>query len=217
MITRAHLPRPQRNPGFTLLEMLVTLVIVSLVGALLSQALYQLGRVEQLMSGGQLRSMAESLRVEWVRDALTGLLPGEPSTAERFKGDATQLSGVSTAVPRFPVAGLGPLHLALRFDAEQGRTELVFSVPPTTRAIDAGAPQPLAVLLSWPGQAGRLRYQADDGSWHDSWPPSMGSQTTKALPALIAVETGLPEMAQLFAAPRAADLQQPNRRTMESM
>ena len=56
--------RPSSLPtrGLTLLEMLVTLVIVALVAAILGQALGQLARIERLLESGQLRSAAAALQ-----------------------------------------------------------------------------------------------------------------------------------------------------------
>jgi len=201
--------------GFTLLEMLVTLVLVSLVSLLLSQAMWQIGRVEYLLSGGQVRSMASSLHGEWTRDALAGLLPGQANTAERFRGDALVLNGLSSAVPRYPEAGVGALKLTLQFDLARGLTELVLDQPATVSGFSSAGVVPQVVLLSWPGQLGRWRYQDAGGTWHDSWPPPLAN-AAPALPALIALDTGLPDLAVLYAAPQGKDVGLPTRRAMEN-
>ncbi|MBT9500741.1 MAG: prepilin-type N-terminal cleavage/methylation domain-containing protein [Burkholderiaceae bacterium] len=200
--------------GFTLLEMLVTLVLVSLVSLLLSQAMWQISRVEHLMSGGQVRSMASSLHGEWTRNALEGLLPGQANTPERFKGDALMLTGLSSAVPRFPEAGVGGLSLSLQFDPARGLTELVLDPLVAGSSFGAAGVATPVVLLNWPGQAGRWRYQDAAGDWHDSWPPPLAN-VAPALPVLIALDTGLPDLAVLYAAPQGKDAGLPTRRAME--
>ena len=65
-----------RAAGLTLMEMLVTLVILAMVAGILGQALGQLARIERLLEAGQLRSAVVSLRAEWVRGALAALIPG---------------------------------------------------------------------------------------------------------------------------------------------
>jgi prepilin-type N-terminal cleavage/methylation domain-containing protein len=206
--------------GFTLLEMLVTLVVVGLVAGVLSQALFQLSRIERLMSGGQLQSMAEALRVEWVRTALAALQPGEAGGAERFAGAERELRGLSAAAPRFPGPTLAGLHLSLRFNPEAGVTELLLA----DSAKQGGAVGPggdagvAAVLLSWPGPQGRFRYQDAKGAWHASWPPPQtGAVPPPGLPSMIMLETGHETFAQVLAAPLSVDLGAPSRRTFEQL
>ena len=54
--------------GLTLLEVLVTLVIMGLVAGIVSQALFQVARIEQRLAGTQLLAMNETLRLEWFPD-----------------------------------------------------------------------------------------------------------------------------------------------------
>lgn len=204
------------HKGFTLLEMLVTLVMVSLIGLILSQAMFQIGKVEQLLEEEHLRSMDVSLRAIWVHDALTALLPGQVATHERFGGGASSLHGVSTAVPQFPNAGVGFVSFSLKFNAELGRTELLLvdeeAAEGRTTLKEGRTP---TVLLSWPGPQGRFQYQDVAGRWHDRWPPPLSS--SPALPAMIILETGMPELPQLLAAPRAVDVSLPTRSALEKM
>lgn len=205
-------------PGFTLLEMLVTLVIVSMIGLILSQAMFQIGRVEQILAGNQLQSMAVGLRTEWLRNALNGIVPGQQGQAERFAGEAAELRGLSTAVPQYPMPGVAPMKLSLHFNPTQGQTELRLEEFYVGTGEASAKHRPAVVLLRWPGSKGKFSYQDTQGQIHDSWPPSSSMSTrTPALPALVLLETGLPELPQLIAAPRAADVQLPTRRVLESM
>lgn len=207
-----------RPRGFTLLEMLVTLVLVSLVGAIVSQGLLQIARVERLLEGVQLQGMAASMRGEWVRAALAGLLPFEKSSANRFKGDTRSLDGISTATPQWPAAGLAPLSLRLRFDPREGRTELVQDVG--LLAATVFSEPGLVVLLSWPGNTGRFRYLDRQNQWQDSWPAAglVGSAASHSLPLAIALETGDSDRGVLLAAPRADELGlMPTRNAMEKL
>lgn len=204
--------RVRRRRGFTLLEMLVTLVVVSLVAGVLGQALFQLARIERLLEGGQLSSMADVVRANWIRSAIESLLPGEEGSAERLVGSERELEGLSADVPMLPAPGLAKLHLRLEFDAAAGATQL--------QLLDAFASQGKAgepvVLLSWPGREGRFRYLDDAGLWHESWPLPAKSSAA-GLPRAILLETGLPALPALVAATQASPVPMLTRRQVETL
>jgi len=205
--------------GFTLLEMLVTLVLISLIGAILSQAMFQISRIEQVLSESQMRAGALALRAEWVREMMSDLLPGDPANGERFKGDEHSLQGVSGAVPRWPIAGLSPFRLLLSFNEKSGRTELLLDARPLRDDL-LGSPAAVPIaLLSWPGNHGRLRYQDAHGEWRDGWLPSpaRGLIGAVTLPAHLALETGDPELGTIYATPRTSGNAMPTRLEMEKI
>jgi prepilin-type N-terminal cleavage/methylation domain-containing protein len=203
----------RRTLGFTLLEMLVTLVVVSLVAGVLSQALFQLSRVERLLEGGQLSGMADSVRADWIRSAIESLLPGEVGGSERLRGSERELQGLSADVPMLPAPGLAALHLRLEFDEALGMTQLQLLQTPASQVGEAREP---LVLLSWPGREGRFRYLDDTGTWQENWPlPS--NPRGAGLPRAISVETGLAAMPFLVAATRASPMGLLTRRQVESL
>lgn len=198
--------------GLTLLEMLVTLLIVSLVAAIVWQAMAQLARVERLLAQGQMVNMVQALRAEWARNAIGSLLPGAPQSNERLLGSALELRGLSTQVPQWPTPGVAILHLRLDYEA---RTEL--TTLQVIRANDSSPEQAVATpLLSWPGRKGRFTYLDHQGQWHDSWPTPTPDKL-RALPKAVMLETGLPELPVLLAAPLAADIVMPSRRLLERL
>lgn len=202
------LPRRARSCGLTLLEMLVTLVILALVAAILSQALSQLARIERLLEAGQLRSTVVSLRAEWVRNALAAMLPGT-AEADRLRGSERDLRALSTDVPGLPETGVRRMHLRMRSDELSQTTvlELLPEVP--------GDAEPV-VLLQWAGTEGRFQYLDAQGRWSDRWPPMSGA-SGYALPRAIALETGRSGAGTLIAAPLAAPDPIPSRAVLESM
>lgn len=204
--------RARRGRGFTLLEMLVTLVVVSLVAGVLGQALFQLARIERLLEGGQLSSMADAVRANWVRSAIEFLLPGEEGSSERLVGSERELEGLSADVPMLPAPGLAKLHLRLEFDAAAGATQLQLL---DTSASQGQAGEPV-VLLSWPGREGRFRYLDDAGVWHENWPLPLKSSAA-GLPRAILLETGLPALPAVVAATRASPVPMLSRRQVETL
>jgi prepilin-type N-terminal cleavage/methylation domain-containing protein len=207
--------RPLGPPrrGMTLLEMLVTLVIVSLLGAIVAQALSQLGRIERLLQGGRLAAMADSVRAEWVRDTLSALLPGDATRGERLAGSARELSGLSADAPLLPASGLARVRLRLVYRERDDRTELRIDDPSTAAF---GAEPQGTLLLAWTGRGGRFRYLDAKGVWQDEWTVAVGT-TAATLPQAIALETGLPALPVLVAAMRVSAQPLPTRRDLEAM
>lgn len=203
----------RRCHAFTLLEMLVTLVVVSLVAGLLGQALFQLSRIERLLEGGQLSSMADAVRADWVRSAIESLLPGEQGSSERLVGSERELEGLSADVPMLPAPGLAKLHLRLAFDAAAQTTQLQLL---DTLAVPGQDTREPVVLLSWPGREGRFRYLDDAGQWHADWPLPLASSNS-ALPRAIALETGLSALPVLVGATRASPVPVLTRRQVETL
>lgn len=205
--------RTRQGRGFTLLEMLITLVVVGMVAGVLGQALFQLSRIERLLEGGQSSSLADAVRANWVRSAIESLLPGEVGSSERLVGSERELEGLSADVPMLPAPGLAKLHLRLEFNAAAGATQLQLLETFATQGRDASEP---VVLLSWPGREGRFRYLDDAGLWHENWPlPSRSSAS--GLPRAIVLETGLPALPTLVAATRASPVPMLSRREVEAL
>ncbi len=184
----------------TLLEMLVSLVIMGFVAALLSQALWQLSRAERLLQSGQLSSLNESLRIEWLRAALEALQPLPLAHALALRGTERELAGVSLAAPQWPLAATRQVRLRLVYTPNADTTTL-------TLAVGDDTPQP---LLAWPGRSGRFRYLDRQGQWQDEWPAKTFA-ISSGLPAAIAVETGLERAPLIVAAPLASPQGQPTR------
>ncbi len=173
--------RSSPSRGFTLLETLVTLVIVAMVAGLIFEALYQLGRLEQRLGGEQLMAQTSRLREIWLQQTLEGLQSGAKESSESFRGGARELTGLTSLAPRAQAHGPQLVGLQLRRVVDRDETELLLTFP----GLDAAASNP-TVLARWPGDSGRWRYQADSGEWLSAWPPASG--TPQALPKVIALE-----------------------------
>lgn len=194
--------------------MLVTLVIVSFVAAILSQAMGQLVRIERLLESGQLRSTATALRAEWVRAALNGLMPGT-TPGERLNGSERELQGWSSEVPLWPAPGVARLHLRMTTDERSDQTQLEL-VP---ESVDRSAP---VVLLRWPGRDGRFMYLDAQNRWGDRWPPlttgqiAGGPTVAVTMPRAVALDAGAGGPGFLLAVPLANPLPQPSRAALEA-
>lgn len=202
-------PAPSGQRGLTLLETLVTLVLVALVAGLMSQGMFQVARIEQLLQGQQLVGQLETLRRVWVQQALEGLMPGATDSSERFTGNAIELTGLSSLLPLGESQGPVLMRLRIDFDPGLGQSRVLLSrVEPLSRP--AGPP---VALLQWPGQRGSWRYLDESGSWQPQWPPlsfsapsatSTAARKPDALPRLIALDPGQGEAWLVVARPQAS-------------
>lgn len=153
------------NRGFTLMEMLVTLVLFAAVSSLVWQALGTLTRLETRLADSRLFVAEEALRGEWVRQALRGLMNGAQGDPLLLSGRADGLRGYTSMPPWPRSSGPEPLELLLRSE-ENGSMLLIARRP------DQQQEWP---LWSWQGK-GEFSYLDRSGSWHPQWPPPLGEQ-----------------------------------------
>lgn len=158
--------------GFTLVEMLVTLVLVALVSGLLWQALATVAQVERQLARTRTVSSDDQLRRAWIEQALAGTMAGPQGDPVRFSGRQLQLSTYTT-MPPWP-GSLGPELMTLELERSGNGQRLI--------ARRAGVEAPLE-LWRWEGEAGRFDYLDASGSWHDAWPPA--GNGTAVLPSAI--------------------------------
>ena len=191
------------------MEMLVTMVLVSLVAALLGQAMFQLGRIERLLAGVQLDGLAQSVRVSWVRALIDGTVPGQVGSVDRFKATERLITGLSVAVPDFPESTAERYELALVTSTDGSKTRLVL----TRQRAEGHTAE--TTLLEWPGREGRLRFLSEDDRWLTQWPPDQA--LAPVLPLAVSIETGLEGYRTMIVAPRARDDPLPPRRIVEQL
>jgi hypothetical protein len=194
--------------------MLITLMIVSLVVGIVWQAMGQLVRVERLLEQGQMQSLAQAVRAEWVRSALASLLPGSLKTHDRFQGNAIALRGLSAEAPVWPAPGLALLQLRLQYDPSSNTSALQIQAeaPPA-----GSASGPYTTLLSWPGRDGKFSYLDEQSQWQDAWPPVGLGKPVAALPRAVLLETGIPALRLLFATTLTSALLLPTRAELEGL
>lgn len=191
----------KRNPrqrGLTLLEALVTLVITSMVAGLMAEGLFQLARIEQRLSTGQLQARLERLHLVWLQQALEGMRAGELSTPDALRGTRRRLEGVSSLLPLSEHVGPMAVTLSMVYRRELDQTELVLDVP------EASPPVEAAVLARWRKDAGHFSYLHPNGEWLSDWPTD--GAAAPLLPKAIAVHGeggGLLVVAALQASPQA--------------
>lgn len=166
------LSRPRRHPGeagFTLMEMLVTLVLISFATMLMFQTLgsYRIAKERVAAQSGLIDRTA--LFDGWFRDSIHGL---HATRRLAFEGDARSLAGMTLA-PAFSLAGAG---IAMRWTLEERR-------PGEWRIRYAEDGKQRWELPFASTRRARFGYLDEAGKLHDTWPPALGLQ--EQLPAAV--------------------------------
>lgn len=188
------------SKGFTLLEALVTLVIVAMVATLLMQSLFQvLGLRERVLLNDRETRIA-ALQEAWFRDSVSGLIAELPGREGAFLGDADGWSALTLA----GISSDGQIPVAWRIAGVPAQAFLEIA--------EAGE-QPVAVRTLSP--AARFQYLDGAGVWRDMWP--VGDRSDELLPRVIRLQDPDGRPAWIWQAPVAAGpgLPQPVRALLE--
>ena len=165
-----------RLDGFTLLETLVMLVIVSLTSVLIMQGLAQALDLRERVLEHTEYQREDALRRAWFGDSVRSLVADLARIENhRFEGDATGFKGLTlAALQAFP--GL-PRVVNWRLERDGEVFHLFYSQ-------QGDAPQR---VWSWRAEAARFSYYAPETGWVDAWPPQ--DSDARPLPSLVAFET----------------------------
>lgn len=186
-----HGARVSRARGFTLFEMLVSLVIVAMISGLLWQVMQQVMRVELLLQSSGAEAQANLVRREWLRGLIEAALPEQRSLeSAQFKGDGRSVALASAETLDVPGFGAGQVMLQLVHHAGQQRNELL--VKGVNGAEAAAFERPATRLLTWPGPAAGIRYLDEHGQWLDRWPSPApaGGLPLQRPPQAVLIELG---------------------------
>lgn len=157
--------------GFTLLEMLVVLVLVSVTSTLIFQGFSYVLHLRTHFLTALDDFQGGMLQAHWFHSSTAGLVTDYREGEHIFKGDAQSFSGLTLSaldnIPGVPtpfgwqIEQIGEISL-LRYDNGQGE---------------------YWEIHRWLGE-GYFRYVDNEGESHPQWPPSFGLEPPQ-LPAII--------------------------------
>ena len=169
-------PKPSSDLGFSLLETLFALVIMSIASLALFQSTSSMLSVSDRAVKASETVLQETLSDKAATQLLTALVPGWPEDrAFAFIGEPTSLKGVSSAaIDEAP--GLQGFTLSLSEESLRDArfTNLIYSnLERKTFSREQNASQskaPLTLKRNLPSDT-RFFYLGIDGIWHPKWPP----------------------------------------------
>ncbi len=144
--------------GFTLVEVLVVLVLLSMMMTLLMQGLTYVGGMRLRFLAQVERQQQGGLPSSWFRRVSSAMTPDHKRGQHLFSGDTRGFKGLTLA-PLLGATGIPvPVYLFLEQQGENLR--LMYQEYEDT---------PLE-LATWSASAGELRYLDDEGVWQGQWP-----------------------------------------------
>jgi len=151
--------------AFTLLEMLVVLVIVSLISLLLFDMLDYVLQLRVRFSAYTMQMQQGAMKAHWFRSSTQALIPAYPDQkAALFSGNAKKFSGL-TILSLEAEAGV-PMRFAWELREQNGWTVLAYR-PQQESAQD----EKIWPIMQWVGGEGRFQYLDEAQQWHEQWPP----------------------------------------------
>ena len=190
----------RRLRGFTLVEVLVAMVLLSLLMLALTGALRAMGqteeRVEQRVAAADDYRAAVNLLNDVLGQVSARRFPsqqaGTPPQMPFFQATPDALAWVGVMPARYGLGGRHYLRLAVE-PGEGGSGQLVLRYAPWTGAPGFSAwPQAQARVLAAPVQSLALRYQEPaSGGWSPVWPPPgvpLNTLPSTLLPGAVALQ-----------------------------
>lgn len=145
-----------RSRGFTLLEALVTLVIVSLVATVLMQSLSHVLGLRERVLRNEREARIAALHERWFRDTVAAAVADLPQGEAAFRGDAAGLRFLGTD----PLADGRASPVEWRLVRRDGDLVLEY--------VEQGQPW---TVLAHGLEGANFRYLDAAGRWQARWPP----------------------------------------------
>lgn len=175
--------------GFTLLEAIVTLVIVSLLVAVLMQSLSHALNLRTRLLRVQAEARTDFLQEAWFRDAVSGAQADFDDALGAMDGSAEALS-YATPVP---LVAQGMSRARWWLAGPPGAVSLRYS--------DSAAED--LVIVRGPLRDASFAYLSRDGEWRDTWRPD--PDDPERLPRLVRFEATTPRGRLHWLVPLLAD------------
>ncbi len=164
---RPMLKKKMGVAGFTLLETLISLAIVSMVSLALMQSTASLLHITDRAVAAGDRALDTAISRKTFQLSVAKLIPAwTESEKDVFKGGSSLFSGVSCGAPSFDVKTPQRVIYEL-VNAKEGRIALEVSVGSDTW-----------VLESFPAVEARFSYLGEDQKWYPDWPPALAPTTS---------------------------------------
>lgn len=144
--------------GLTLIELLVSLVILGFVVVIMSGAFFQVAQVVRIAENVNGQFQSQWIRINSLKDLVGNLVLPE-SIEKPFQGDGNGFEAYSLSLPQNDWGDLQQFRVKLS-SVKQGKTDLVVTV---------GDAQPV-VIGSWDMPI-QLEYLTVDGAAVSMWPP----------------------------------------------
>ncbi len=170
--------KKEQQKGFTLMELLVVLILISLLMTTLMQGLGYFLKLKERGSSLVLMQQKNQMQEYWFKTLIQGLTPYQSFTKKKFKGSKTQLTGQTLTTLTSTPASIE--DITLKLEQASGTVKLIYTAEKYTW-----------VLGEWISNQVYFSYQDEQGDMHELWPPK-DSDDTIQLPALVKLHVTAP-------------------------
>ncbi|MDD5123598.1 prepilin-type N-terminal cleavage/methylation domain-containing protein [Methylovulum sp.] len=167
--------KKNNHNGFTLMEVLVVLVLVSLISGLLMQGFGYVLRLRFNVTQQIKKQRIQQLQEHWYRNLVTGIIVNTREEKALFQGSESVLQGQSINTLTAP-AGV-PQAFTLTLSAQENTIVLRYRITEKEEWR----------LGQWTAQKASFSYLDNQGNWVPTWPPKMGA-VTQQLPEAIQLQ-----------------------------
>jgi prepilin-type N-terminal cleavage/methylation domain-containing protein len=188
--------------GFTLIEVLVTLALLSMVVAVAFGSLRQVLDARSRLRPYLDQSEQTMLVAGWFRQTVQALIADYETGKDRFAGSADRISGLTAAPLAGPSGTPTAFRWSMRYDADTNVTVLEY----------AERPADTIEITRWPGHDAVFTYYDQNQEWQRAWPPADPDQAKPALqlPQLVRLGGLAPDLfPTIVAAPRGSPVPRP--------
>jgi prepilin-type N-terminal cleavage/methylation domain-containing protein len=179
-----------KQQGLTLIELLVTMVILGFVIATLSGALTQISQMLRISSEQTNGFLGRWTQSRALYDIVANMVI-DPMQDQAFKGMATRIELVSLTAPDAPIGQPRRLRLSLGPVKDQPtQTQIHFSE--LDENANSPSQNPVQWLATFEGRV-EFRYVDKQQKEHGQWPIDNGQQTQQLPTAILLRDTDRPE------------------------
>jgi general secretion pathway protein J len=190
---------PRRSAaGFSLLETIVTMVVVAMIITVLMQALSQSLDLRSRLLRHERAARVSNLQEQWFRESVAGAMADLPDAFGEMTGDARSMRFVSAS----PLGSAALAQVSWSLQPTQGGWALHY----------ADADWSDLVIIAGPLQQASFAYLDAGGEWQEQWDPAEDAE--QVLPRMVRLQattaTGdLLWLVPVFADPRPPSLLRP--------
>ena len=167
-------------------------MLVGLVSAVVTDSLTRVLDLRTRLAVYLDSAASSRMTLNWLRRSVAGLVPDFVDGTDRFRGTATEFTGISITAPGYDIGV--PQSVSWRLAPNTTIRGVTLSA-----RIGDGA---WVGVAEWPDRTGRFSYDGGDGQWLSEWPPALaqsgplggivlpGRPMTPQIPRFIRVEVG---------------------------
>ena len=167
------------SKGFTLLEVIVTLMIASLASAIMMQALSLIIDIRFKVANNLISIETRSIRDSIMTSPLESILADYPDGDNIFKGTKTAINGLTLNPLQGTTGAPTSFGMYMEYDPSIQSTKLIYF---------ENDDKPIEIAR-WQGDIGAFKYRGNSGKWSNSLP--LLNNPRDQTPDSIRIESGL--------------------------